>query len=285
MNKSDETYQLQEIREITNDNEHFINSTYPNIKKLRRPQYEVLKEELQVELLKMQKWVKDTGQKLVIIFEGRDAAGKGGTIKRFMEHMNPRSARVVALQKPTEKESGEWYFQRYVQHLPTKGEIVLFDRSWYNRAGVERVMGFCSDEEYTEFMLTVPKFEQMLTRSGIILVKYWFSVTREEQQHRFESRRTDFLKQWKLSPIDQASIDKWDLYTKAKETMFAKTDTSKSPWIVIKSNDKKRARIECMRDLLNRLDYSNKNEKVSIAPNPLIVGNAAEIWPRTPENS
>lgn len=196
---------------------------YPYKNRMSRKNYEAQKYELQVELLKLQKWVKDSGKKIVIIFEGRDAAGKGGTIKRFMEHLNPRGAKVVALEKPTEQEAGQWYFQRYVQHLPTKGEIVLFDRSWYNRAGVERVMGFCTEEEYNDFMRQVPEFEKHLISSGIHLIKFWFSVSREEQRRRFAEREAHPLKQWKLSPIDKASLDKWDDYTLAKETMFFNT--------------------------------------------------------------
>ncbi|MEM9441825.1 MAG: polyphosphate kinase 2, partial [Pseudomonadota bacterium] len=236
----------------------FENGEYPYHTKMRRPEYEKHKAQLQAELLKVQKWVKDTGQRIVVLFEGRDAAGKGGTIKRFMEHMNPRGSRVVALEKPTEEERGQWYFQRYVRHLPTAGEIVLFDRSWYNRAGVERVMGFCSASEYLEFMRQAPELERMLVRSGIQLFKYWFSVTREEQQRRFDARQHDPLKQWKLSPMDRASVDKWDDYTEAKEAMFFYTDTADAPWTVVKSNDKKRARLNCMRHFLSSLPYTNK---------------------------
>ncbi|MFO1394069.1 MAG: polyphosphate kinase 2, partial [Steroidobacteraceae bacterium] len=193
---------------------------YPYRNLMSRRTYERQKYILQVEFLKLQAWVKETGQRVVILFEGRDAAGKGGTIKRFMEHLNPRGARVVALEKPSDVERGQWYFQRYVEHLPTRGEIVMFDRSWYNRAGVERVMGFCTDEEYREFMRQAPEFERNLVRSGIILVKFWFSVTRKEQRRRFKERKSHPLKQWKLSPIDMASLDKWDEYTRAKEAMF-----------------------------------------------------------------
>ena len=252
--------------------ELFENGEFPYKTKMRRPVYERHKAELQVELLKVQKWVRESGRKIVILFEGRDAAGKGGTIKRFMEHLNPRGARVVALEKPTEVERGQWYFQRYINHLPTAGEIVLFDRSWYNRAGVERVMGFCSASEYLEFMRQVPELERMLARSGILLFKYWFSVTREEQKARFRSREHDPLKQWKLSPIDRASIDRWDDYTEAKEAMFFYTDTADAPWTVIKSSDKKRARINCMQHLLSSLDYPGKDHRVARPPDPLIVG-------------
>jgi len=257
--------------------EAFETGTYPYATKMSRRSYENQKAKLQAELLKVQKWVGETGQKCVMLFEGRDAAGKGGTIKRFMEHLNPREARVVALNKPTDKERGEWYFQRYVQHLPTAGEIVLYDRSWYNRAGVERVMGFCEPNDYLEFMRQTPEFERMLTRSGIRLYKYWFSVTQEEQRRRFASRETDPLKRWKLSPIDKASLDKWDDYTEAKEAMFFYTDTADAPWTVIKSDDKKRARINCMLHFLSTLDYPDKDHRVAHAPDPLIVGQASHV--------
>ena len=228
---------------------------YPYRNLLRRSTYEREKFRLQVELLKLQAWVKETGQRVVILFEGRDAAGKGGTIKRFMEHLNPRGARVVALQKPTETERGQWYFQRYVQHLPTQGEIVMFDRSWYNRAGVERVMGFCSDDEYEEFFRTVPEFEKMLVRSGIKLVKYWFSITDEEQHLRFLGRIHDPLKQWKLSPMDLESRVRWEAYTKAKETMLERTHIAEAPWWVVQAVDKKKARLNCIHHLLSQLPY------------------------------
>lgn len=251
---------------------------YPYKNRMTRKHYEAQKYELQVELLKLQKWVKDTGQKVVIIFEGRDAAGKGGAIKRFMEHLNPRGAKVVALEKPTEQEAGQWYFQRYISHLPTKGEIVLFDRSWYNRAGVERVMGFCSDEQYNEFMRQVPDFEKHLINSGIHLIKFWFSVSRDEQRRRFTERESHPLKQWKLSPIDKASLDKWDDYTLAKEAMFFNTDSAESPWIVIKSDCKKRARLNAMRYVLNKLPYAEKDMKNVGAVDPLIVGRAGALY-------
>ena len=250
----------------------FENGEYPYHTKMRRKVYEKQKAELQVELLKVQRWVKETGQKIVILFEGRDAAGKGGTIKRFMEHLNPRGARVVALEKPTLEQQGQWYFQRYVEHLPTAGEIVLFDRSWYNRAGVERVMGFCSANEYLEFMRQIPDLERMLVRSGIRLYKYWFSVTQDEQKRRFNQREADPLKQWKLSPIDRASLEKWDDYTEAKEAMFFYTDTADAPWTIVKSEDKKRARINCMQHFLASLPYPNKDKHVVHGPDPLIVG-------------
>jgi polyphosphate kinase len=249
----------------------FEQGEYPYATKLSRKEYEREKAALQVELLKVQHWIEDTGQKIVILFEGRDAAGKGGTIKRFMEHLNPRAARVVALNKPSDEERGQWFFQRYIKHLPTSGEIVLYDRSWYNRAGVERVMDFCKPNEYLEFMRQTPDLDRMLTRSGIQLYKYWFSVTREEQRARFASRETDPLKQWKLSPIDRASLDKWDDYTEAKEAMFFYTDTADAPWTVVRSNDKKRARLNCMKHFLSTLNYPNKDLDVVGHPDPKII--------------
>jgi polyphosphate kinase 2 len=249
----------------------FENGMYPYADRIGRVRYEREKARLQVELLKVQRWVKESGKKIVILFEGRDAAGKGGAIKRFMEHLNPRGARVVALEKPTDAEQTQWYFQRYVNHLPSAGEIVLFDRSWYNRAGVERVMGFCDPTAYLEFMRQCPEIERMLARSGVLLFKYWFSVTQEEQRLRFESRKSDPLKQWKLSPIDQASIDKWGDYTEAKEAMFFYTDTADAPWTIVKSDDKKRARLNCMRHFLSSLDYDGKDHKTVGQPDPFIV--------------
>ncbi len=255
----------------------FETGEYPYKQKLKRGPYEAEKARLQVELLKVQRWVEETGRKIVILFEGRDAAGKGGTIKRFMEHLNPRTARVVALPKPGERERGQWFFQRYIRHLPTSGEIVLFDRSWYNRAGVERVMNFCTPNDYLEFMRTCPELERMLARSGIWLFKYWFSVTRHEQRRRFTSREHDPLKQWKLSPVDRASLDKWDDYTEAKEAMFFYTDTADAPWTVVKSDDKKRARLNCMQHFLDSLPYPNKDPAVVTGPDPLIVGASAHV--------
>ena len=253
---------------------------YPYRNLMSRKAYERQKYQLQVELLKLQAWVKDTGQRVVILFEGRDAAGKGGTIKRFMEHLNPRGATVVALEKPTPTEMGQWYFQRYVQHLPTAGEIALFDRSWYNRAGVERVMGFCSPTEYDEFMRQAPEFERNLVRSGIHLIKFWFSVSREEQRRRFKERETHPLKQWKLSPIDLASLDKWEDYTKAKEAMFFYTDTADAPWTVVKSDCKKRARLNALRYVLHRLPYTNKDPQRIGNLDPLLVGRANVVYER-----
>ena len=253
---------------------------YPYQNLMARRSYEQQKYRLQVELLKLQAWVKETGQKVVILFEGRDAAGKGGTIKRFMEHLNPRGAHVVALEKPSETERGQWYFQRYVQHLPTNGEIALFDRSWYNRAGVERVMNFCTDAEYQEYMRQAPEFERMMTRNGIHLIKFWFSVSREEQRRRFKERKVHPLKQWKLSPIDLASLDKWDDYTKAKEAMFFYTDTADAPWTVIKSDCKKRARLNALRYILHRLPYTNKDAARIGQLDSLIVGRANVVYER-----
>ncbi|HPV31362.1 MAG TPA: polyphosphate kinase 2 [Methylotenera sp.] len=253
---------------------------YPYKNLLSRRSYEKQKYKLQVELLKLQAWTKETGQRVVIIFEGRDAAGKGGAIKRFMEHLNPRGARVVALEKPSEVERGQWYFQRYVSELPTAGEIVLFDRSWYNRAGVERVMGFCSNDEYLEFMREAPEFEKHLVRSGIHLIKFWFSVSRKEQRRRFKEREVHPLKQWKLSPIDLASLEKWDDYTKAKEAMFFHTDTAESPWTVVKSDCKKRARLNAMRYVLHKLPYKNKSLDAIGAVDPLLVGRAQVVYER-----
>ena len=249
---------------------------YPYPELMSRHEYESTKRALQIELLKLQRWVKESGQRVVLLFEGRDAAGKGGTIKRFTEHLNPRGARVVALDKPSEREMGQWYFQRYVAHLPTAGEIVLFDRSWYNRAGVERVMGYCTRLQYLDFMRQVPEFERMLVDSGTHLIKLWFSVTQAEQRTRFIIRQIDPVRQWKLSPTDLASLDRWDDYTAAKEAMFFSTDTPHAPWTVIKSNDKKRARINALRHVLSTLDYADKDRDVVGRPDPLIVGTGAD---------
>lgn len=268
----------------------FKEGKYPYTDKIARRTYEAEKKKLQIELLKVQNWVKLTGQKIVIIFEGRDAAGKGGTIKRFMEHLNPRAAKVVALGKPTEHELGQWYFQRYIAHLPTRGEILFLDRSWYNRAGVERVMGYCNQIEYLEFMRECPEFERMLVNSDIKLFKYYFSVTKNEQRDRFESRNHDPLKQWKLSPVDKAAVGLWNEYTRAKESMFFHTDTAASPWTIIKSDDKKRARLNCMQHFLTQLDYPEKDHQAVTGCDPLIVGSPKAIlrpdvhlddWPLT----
>jgi polyphosphate kinase 2 len=249
---------------------------------MRNAPYEAHMLELQRELLKAQRWVEQSGQRIVVLFEGRDAAGKGGTIKRFTEHMNPRTARVVALQKPTERERTQWYFQRYISQLPAAGEIVMFDRSWYNRAGVERVMGFSTPIEYLEFMRQCPDLERMLVRSGITLIKFWFSVSREEQRRRFMARETDPLKQWKLSPIDRASLDKWDDYTEAKEAMFFYTDTADAPWTIVKSDDKKRARLNAMQHFLAQLPYDDKDLSLVTGPDPLIVGESAHVIGKDP---
>ena len=272
---------LHELAEIRHDpsavRHSFESGKYPYRRKLPRTVYEKQKAGLQVELLKAQRWIKEQGEKVVILFEGRDAAGKGGTIKRFMEHLNPRGARVVALEKPSEEEKGQWFFQRYIKNLPTAGELVLFDRSWYNRAGVERVMGFCTPGEYLEFMRQTPELERMFTRCGIRLFKYWFSITQNEQARRFKSRKHDPLKQWKLSPIDRASLDRWDDYTEAKEAMFFYTDTADAPWTIIKSDDKKRARLNCMRHFLWNLPYPDKDNSLIRSPDPLIVGAGSHV--------
>lgn len=244
---------------------------YPYDERMSREEYDETKYLLQVELLKFQRWAADSGTKHVLLFEGRDAAGKGGTIKRFMEHLNPRYARTVALGKPSDREQGQWYFQRYVQHLPTDGEMVLFDRSWYNRAGVERVMGFADEGDYEQFMAQAPLFEKMLVDSGISLTKFWFSVTRSEQRTRFIIRQVDPVRQWKLSPIDLESLDKWDDYTAAKTAMIRRTDTDRAPWTTIKSNDKKRARVNAMRHFLARFDYDDKDVDVVGQPDPAVV--------------
>ena len=265
------SWSQDEIRRI------FETGEYPYEKKIPRAEYEKDKELLQIELLKVQEWVKETNEKIVLLFEGRDAAGKGGTIKRFTEHLNPRGARVIALDKPTEKEKTQWFFQRYIQHFPAGGEMTFYDRSWYNRAGVERVMGFCTPQEYLEFMRQTPDLERMMVRSGIRLYKYWFSVTQEEQHRRFDARAVEPLKKWKLSPIDKLSMDKWDDYTEAKEAMFFYTDTADAPWTIVKSNDKKRARLECMRHFLSTLPYPNKDPEVVKGPDPLIVGSGHHV--------
>ncbi|MFM9695992.1 polyphosphate kinase 2 [Streptomyces europaeiscabiei] len=247
---------------------------HPYGRKVGRTEYERRKRVLQIELLKLQRWVRDTGARVIVVCEGRDAAGKGGTIQRLTERLNPRGARVVALDRPTERETGQWYFQRYIAHLPTAGEIVFFDRSWYNRAGVERVMGYCSKGQYELFLEQCPAFERMLVDDGILLVKFWFSVSRAEQRTRFAIRQVDPVRQWKLSPTDVASLDRWDDYTEAKVDMFRATDTESAPWTVVKSNDKRRARLETMRSLLSRIDYTSKDPEAVGTPDPLIVGAA-----------
>ncbi len=256
---------------------YFAENAYPYGGRLSVKEYYRQKLALQIELVKLQNWVKDRGERVVIIFEGRDAAGKGSTIKRFLEHLNPRGARVVALVKPTDEERGQWYFQRYVDHLPTRGEIVLFDRSWYNRAGVERVMGFCTDAEYDEFVSQAPQFESMLVRSGIAVIKFYLSVSREEQQRRIEERLQNPLKRWKLSPIDKEAQQRWDAYTAAKEATFRQTDTAEAPWIIVKAEDKMRARLQVMRYVLDQFDYSEKDLSGCVAADPLILAPAASL--------
>jgi polyphosphate kinase 2 len=269
------------IYDLSHDNDHVdwnADGAYPYTSKMKKQEYEQRKRELQTELLKMQSWVKDTKQRIVLVFEGRDAAGKGGTIKRFTEHLNPRGSNVIALEKPNARERNQWYFQRYIEHLPSKGEIIFFDRSWYNRAGVEKVMGFCSDLEYLEFLRQTPELERMLVNSGIILYKFWFSVSRAEQFRRFKSRKDDPLKQWKLSPVDMASLALWDDYSQAKDAMIFHTDTRDAPWTIIRSDDKKRGRINCMRHFLSGLDYPGKDLEVVRPPDPLIAGSADDIY-------
>ena len=256
----------------------FREGAYPYRRKISLDAYYAHKFPLQVELVKMQNWVRDTGQKLLIVFEGRDAAGKGGTIRRFMEHLNPRASKVVALEKPTNLEAGQWYFQRYVRHLPTAGELALFDRSWYNRAGVEKVMGFCDEEEYQEFLRVTPMIEEMWVKSGIRIIKLYFSVSRVEQERRFKRRQRDPLKQWKLSPVDLASYHRWDEYTEAKTSMFYHTHTDFSPWYVIKSDDKMRARINSIRHVLNLVPYHGKDEAVVYPADPWIIASADEVF-------
>ena len=241
-------------------------------KALVKLRYEEELQKLQIELVKLQRDVQLNNRRVAIIYEGRDAAGKGGTIRRFIEHLNPRSARVVALPKPTDTERGQWYFQRYAAKLPNPGEIVFFDRSWYNRAVVEPVMGFCTKKQYNVFMQQVPEFEHMLYEDNIELVKFWFSISKEVQADRFESRRTDPLKQWKISPVDEKAQENWDVYTRFKEKMYSRTHTTYSPWIIVKSNDKKKARLESMRYLLSMLDYAGKEEPVtSLVPDPDVI--------------
>ena len=258
--------------------EFFREGAFPYARKISLDSYYEHKFPLQIELVKMQNWVRDAGEKVVIIFEGRDAAGKGGTIRRFMEHLNPRAAKVIALEKPTLEETGQWYFQRYVGHLPTAGEIALFDRSWYNRAGVEKVMGFCTEEEYDEFLRVTPLIEEMWANSGVRFIKLYFSVSRIEQERRFKRRQRDPLKQWKLSPVDLASYHRWDDYTTAKMSMFYHTHTDFAPWYVIKSDDKMRARINSIRHVLNLLPYHGKDHNVVYQADPWIIASAEEVF-------
>ena len=263
---------------VENRIRYFRENLFPYAERMRNREYNALKMPLQVELVKLQNWMREVGERLIILFEGRDAAGKGGTIRRFMEHWNPRGARVVALDKPSEVERGQWYFQRYVSHFPTSGEIVLFDRSWYNRAGVERVMGFADEREYRMFIRQAPALENMIVESGVHLVKLYFSVSRKEQLRRVEARAGDPLKQWKVSPVDRVSIDRWEEYTEAKEAMFFLTHTEAAPWTIIKSDDKKRARVNAMRHVLHVIDYEGKDPTVACAPDPSIVASPPEIY-------
>ena len=267
------------VKRVNNSKrKELIGPQYPYKKKMDSEKYERQKADLQVELLKLQKWVKDTGERIVMIFEGRDAGGKGGTIKRFMEHMNPREAHVIALTIPSPREKGQWYFQRYISTLPTSGEMALYDRSWYNRGVVEPVMGFCTPDQHKMFLKQTPLFEKMLVEDGIRIFKFWFSVSREEQFRRFKSRETDRLKQWKLSPVDQDGLMRWDDFTKAKNEMFEKTDVEWAPWTVIRSDGKKRARLNCMRHVLHNVSYEGKNKKIAVAPDPKIVGSVEDMY-------
>jgi polyphosphate kinase 2 len=252
----------------------------PHPPKMKRKHYERELLALQIELVKAQYWVKEAGERVVIVFEGRDAAGKGGTIKRFREHMNPRGARHIALAKPTGTERGEWYFQRYVRQLPTSGEIALFDRSWYNRAGVEQVMGFCTPGEHDLFLRQAPDFERWLVDDGVRLFKLWLAVNRQEQRDRLEARRTDPLKTWKLSPIDHVSLDNWDAYTDSAASMFAATHTPAAPWAVVNSNDKRTARINAIRHVLHALPYDGKDPEVAIEADPAIVAPPSQAGTR-----
>ncbi len=257
---------MAKTKEAKKDSEKTLKSAkdkerHDEPKKLEKRLYESELERLQLELVKLQEWVRTEGLQVVVIFEGRDAAGKGGVIKRITESLNPRICRVVALSTPTEKEKTQWYFQRYIAQLPAGGEIVLFDRSWYNRAGVERVMGFCTDEEYQEFMRSCPEFERMLVRAGVVLVKYWFSVSPEEQERRFQDRLEDPGKRWKLSPMDLEARSKWVEYSRAKDTMFNYTDIKQAPWLVVDADDKKRARLNCIHHLLSVIPYKDLTPK------------------------
>jgi polyphosphate kinase 2 len=268
---------VERVEAAKDKKKKIISPNFPYEKCMKSEEYAEEVKLLQIELVKMQAWVKETGERIVMLFEGRDAAGKGGTIQRFTENLNPRGARVVALTKPSETERGQWYFQRYVEQLPTRGEIVLYDRSWYNRGGVEHVMGFCTPHDYLEFMRQAPEFERMLVRSGIRFFKFWFSVSREEQLRRFLGRAQDPLKQWKLSPMDVESLGRWDAYTKAKEAMLFYTDTADAPWTIVRSCDKNRARLNAMRHILSSIPYAGKGDIVR-PPDPKIVGSAKTIY-------
>lgn len=267
------------VRERIKDagDKDILSDSYPYSSQMKRKEYEKAYDDLQIELVKLQSWVKATGQRVAIVFEGRDAAGKGGTIKRFRENLNPRGARVVALSKPSDVERTQWYFQRYIPHLPAAGEIAFFDRSWYNRAVVERVFGFSTDEERKRFFQQVPEFEDMLVGDGIHLFKFWLTVGRAEQLRRFLARENDPLKHWKLSPIDVRSLSKWDAYTRAIREMFERTHNDKAPWTVIRSDDKRRARLAAMRNVLSALDYDGRDAKVVGALDEKISGSPAEI--------
>ena len=267
------TVEPEEVDHQKDKNYKIVELNGQKVKRIKNKYYENELGKLQIELVKLQEWVKHEGLKVVVIFEGRDAAGKGGVIKRITESLNPRIARVEALATPTEKEKTQWYFQRYVSRLPAAGEIVLFDRSWYNRAGVERVMGFCTEEEYREFLRSCPEFEKMLIRSGIILIKYWFSVSDEEQERRFQDRINDPTKRWKLSPMDLESRKRWLEYSRAKDDMFAHTDTKQSPWYVVDADIKKHARLNCITHLLNQIPYED------LTPEPI------ELPPRQDDNA
>ena len=275
-----ESEPLDDPLNITPENRvrYFRENLFPYAYRMRRREYEAQKLPLQVELVKLQNWMRDAGERAIILFEGRDAAGKGGTIRRFMEHWNPRTARVVALDKPSDVEQGQWYFQRYIRHFPSAGEIVLFDRSWYNRAGVERVMGFSTDAEYRLFIQQVPQLERMIVDTGIHLIKLYFSVSRKEQLRRFEKRSKDPLKQWKVSPVDIQSKDKWREYTEAKEAMFFLTHTDIAPWTILKSDDKMRARINAIRHVLYVMGYKGKDTSIAHAPDPSIVASSHEVY-------
>ncbi len=269
------TLSAEELQQLADSREFFslLEEKQFDIGKIKAVfKYERELRALQVELVKMQRWVQEKSKRIAILFEGRDAAGKGGTIRRFAEHLNPRAMRIVALPKPTEEERGQWYFQRYMKQLPNRGEIVFFDRSWYNRAVVEPVNGFCGQEEYEQFMRQVPEFEHMLVEDGVILVKFWFSISKDEQLARFQSRKTNPLKQWKLSPLDEKAQELWDEYTRYKEVMFSRTHTSFSPWIIVKANNKRKARLESIRYTLSNLEYDGKSKaEVALSPDPNIV--------------
>ena len=274
MNTSEDVLTREELLELKSSRDFFglLQKKDFRLKKFKQAlEYEEDLRLLQGELVKLQRWAQEEKRRVAIIFEGRDAAGKGGTIRRFVEHMNPRAMRIVALPKPSEAEVGQWYFQRYAKQLPNEGEIVFFDRSWYNRAVVEPVNKFCTDKQYKQFMRQVPEFEHMLYEDGIDLIKFWFSISKEEQLNRFASRKTNPLKVWKLSPIDERAQELWDDYTKYKKMMFSKTHTTFSPWIIVQANDKKRARLESIRHVLSNFDYDGKDSDITLLPDPNII--------------